>query len=969
MEDIQLETSSASSQLVASSSPSTPNPPQKKRRRTNSLNSLNAVSTQNSKRQELVDNTNEDHLQNANFSALQPPPWQDTIEKAVTAIVSIRFSQVAAFDTEGPETSEASGFIVDAKRGLILTNRHVACAGPFVGEAVCHDHEEISVYPVYRDPVHDFGFLKFDPNEIKYMPINEIPLAPYLTKVGLDIRVVGNDAGEKLSILAGSISRLDRNAPEYGDLTYNDFKQAASSTSGGSSGSPVIDIHGNAVALQAGGHTKAATDFFLPLDRVARALVHLQRGEKVPRGTIQVQFLHKPFDETRRLGLRTETESYIRKLFPGEIGMLVAETVVPGGPASKFMEEGDILISINGEYITKFVPLSQILDSNVENEITICIERGGVSLECRVCVQDLHSITPDRYVEIGGAKLNELSYQLARSYCVPVGGVYVAEPAGMFRLDGPDHGWIIASVDNKPTPNLETFIEVMKEIPDRERIPIVYYSIADVHTTSVAVVQVERHWSRFRLAVRNDTTGLWDFTDLGPPKPPKLLKPATARFIEFDESMGAAKDLIASLVKVSYYMPCRIDGFPKSRKQGAGVVVDAKKGLVVVSRSVIPFTMGDLSITFADSIIIPGRVEYLHPTHNFAFVSYDPKLIGDTPVKSAVLSDRVLTRGHKVMLVAFNHNHRIVCSDTVVTDVTNAITVDTPLAQQCSSGVLADPSGAVSALWLSYLGERNVSGHDNEYHLGLHIHTILPVLEPLRRGESPMLRSLNIELTPVQIAQARHMGLTEEWVRKVEDSNPSRHQLFLIRRTETGSKSARVLKELDLILAVNGRTITRMYEMDVQYYEEELDITVLRQEKELTLKVSTELTSGTGTSRIVIWAGAAIQEPHKAVLQQSKTLPSRVYISARSKGSPAYMYGIVPTMWITHINGIPTPDLDSFVSVVRKCPDNSYVRVKTISFDMIPMVLAVKTCYHYWPTVEMVYDSETKEWNKIEYAD
>ena len=87
-----------------------------------------------------------------------------------------------------------------------------------------------------------------------------------------------------------------------------------------------------------------------------------------------------------------------------------------------------------------------------------------------------------------------------------------------------------------------------------------------------------------------------------------------------------------------------------------------------------------------------------------------------------------------------------------------------------------------------------------------------------------MLRSLNIELTPVQIAQARHMGLTEEWVRKVEDSNPSRHQLFLIRRTETGSKSARVLKELDLILAVDGQTITRMYEMDVQYYKEELEI-------------------------------------------------------------------------------------------------------------------------------------------------
>ncbi|XP_020579519.1 protease Do-like 7 [Phalaenopsis equestris] len=460
--------------------------------------------------------------------------WRRALATVVPAVVVLRTTAARAFDTEVAGASCATGFVVDKSRGIILSNRHVVKPGPVVAEAMFVNREEIPVYPLYRDPVHDFGFLRFDPGAIKFHSYKEIPLAPDVASVGLEIRVVGNDSGEKVSILAGTLARLDREAPQYKKDGYNDFNtfymQAASGTKGGSSGSPVIDCQGRAVALNAGSKSSSASAFFLPLERVVRAFDIIKRNwdtfvshldaVKIPRGTLQVTFLHKGFDETCRLGLNSETEKVVRNVSPlGETGMLVVDSVVPGGPAYKTLEPGDILICINGEVVTQFLKLEALLDDKVGKEIELQIERGGVLLVVKLTVEDLHSITPNYFLEVSGAVLHPLSYQQARNFRFRAGVVYVAEPGYMLSRAGVPRHSIINKFAGEAISKVEDLIEVLSKLSRGARVPLDYVSYLDRHRNKSVLVTIDRHewYAPPQIYTRNDNTGFWTAKTAIPP--------------------------------------------------------------------------------------------------------------------------------------------------------------------------------------------------------------------------------------------------------------------------------------------------------------------------------------------------------------------------------------------------------------------------------------------------------------------
>ncbi len=893
--------------------------------------------------------------------------WAATLERIAKSVVAIQIDGTRAFDTEWSTSSQATGFVIDAERGLILTNRHVVTPGPVTAEATFLDREEVQLYPVYRDPVHDFGLYRYDPSKLKFIKPQSLPLHPEGAQVGREIRVIGNNAGEQLSILAGTLARLDREAPVYGSGKYNDFNtfyiQAASGTSGGSSGSPVIDIEGRVVALNAGGATGNASSFYLPLGRVRRAVELLRAGNPVTRGTLQTVFEYTPFDEVKRLGLTGDTEAAIRLAFPKGTGMLVVDQVQAGSPAFGKIQAGDVLVKVNERFVTQFEPLESLLDDAIGQTVTLEVQRGGATLQVPLEVGDLDAITPSAFVEFGEAVVHDLSYQQARHFNLPVRGVFVANPGYVLGAAGVPRAALVTALNGKPVQRLADFRTVLDGLADGDRASIRYTTMDDSNGSVLRSFRMDRRWFPARQCRRDDASGLWPCEDLPQGPAPKARPTGSTTFPSNPDPLIA--QLAPSLVNLGFDMPYPVSGITDRNYRGTGLIVDAVRGLVVTDRNTVPVSMGDVRITFAGALEVPGKVEFIHPLHNLAIVSYDPALIGKTPVKAAKLDLKGFKAGQSINVVGLD------AAGTLKSRATSIASIDPlllPLSRTMQfrdggvqvaqllnppgdfDGVLTDARGAVLGLWSSFSfenGRETLQGNR-----GVPIDLVDEMLAHLRAGT--LLHTLDVDLALQPLSGARDLGLSEEWVRRLEQASPEKRQVLSIVRLTGGASSARVLQQGDLLLAVDGKAVTQFREVERAVSDRDsVRVTVWRGDNELSFDVPTTALPGTDVDRVVHWAGATLQAPHRAMSTQRGIKPEGVYVAYFTYGSPATRYRLLPGRRIIEVDGQPTPDLDAFLKVVSGRPDRASIRIRTLTWNNTPEVITLKLDRHYWPTYEL----------------
>jgi S1-C subfamily serine protease len=265
-------------------------------------------------------------------------------------------------------------------------------------------------------------------------------------------------------------------------------------------------------------------------------------------------------------------------------------------------------------------------------------------------------------------------------------------------------------------------------------------------------------------------------------------------------------------------------------------------------------------------------------------------------------------------------------------------------------GVLTDAAGAVIGLWSSFAWEQ---GRDlTQENRGVAIGVVQDMLRRVLTAQP--VYSLEAELVPQPLAAARRLGLNDEWLKKLEQASPNQRQVLSIVRLVGGSPAVGRLKQGDILLAIDNKVVTRFREVELAVADKpEVNVTVWRDGEEKQVPLSTGALTGGDLDRIVMWAGATLQAPHRAMLAQRGIPPEGVYVGYFAYGSPATRYGLFPGRRIVEVDGIPTPNLDEFLKVVSGRPDRSAIRLRTITWNNAPEVITLKLDRHYWPTYEV----------------
>ena len=270
-------------------------------------------------------------------------------------------------------SSLGSGFVIDGKEGLVVTNNHVIDGAD---EIIInfHDGSKLKVDKVIgKDAKADLALLKVTPKK----PLADVKFGSSAAlEVGDWVMAIGNPFGLGGSVTVGIISAKSR---DINSGPYDDYLQTDAAINKGNSGGPLFNMNGDVIGVNTaiisptGG--SIGIGFAVPSDTVVAVIDQLKQFGETRRGWLGVKIQTVTEDIAETLGV------------PENTGALVS-AVTPESPAAKGgLESGDVILKFDGKDVTTMRGLPKIVaQTPIGKAVDVEVLRKGAKKTVQIAV-------------------------------------------------------------------------------------------------------------------------------------------------------------------------------------------------------------------------------------------------------------------------------------------------------------------------------------------------------------------------------------------------------------------------------------------------------------------------------------------------------------------------------------------------------------------------------------------------------
>jgi serine protease Do len=366
-----------------------------------------------------------------------------------------------------------SGVVIDAEKGLILTNDHVINGSPRA-VVTLSDGRERTASEIRRDPKSDLALLTIAPGGLTQAEWGDSDVLD----LGDWVLAIGQPFGLADSVTAGIVSGKGRG---MGLATYEDLIQTDAAINPGNSGGPLVNLKGEVVgintAIKTLGGGYEGVGFAVPSSRARRVATDLARYGYVKRSSIHVLIARVDPATAERIGK------------PGAVAIT---SVAPLGPAADAgLKVGDVIVQVGDQPARGVGMLQSAIEvAPVGEPLRLTIVRDGLPMQVDVrpvsapdqprridsAVPHLGSAppaatqptpkaasqaaSPTHFPDLG-LRVSEPTADLAREYGFekPPKGLFIRDvaPDGVADRGGLQVGMVITDVGGTKTESLDEF--------------------------------------------------------------------------------------------------------------------------------------------------------------------------------------------------------------------------------------------------------------------------------------------------------------------------------------------------------------------------------------------------------------------------------------------------------------------------------------------------------------------------------